>query len=219
MIIYNPHNNKIISERISQAEKLLNQIPAKYCFITGSFLYEENYKDIDIFVVSRTKKKIQINNKKAKITIIDFNDLYSLFYHSISKSCIAKNILPQKILKVTVSDYWQVINEAIPTLLNQKNRFHKSVRFLALYTEYFKNKKILDTFQLNKKIKQFKNYKEILSYIKKNVPGIMNTKTKKSYLKRFFYTQAGYYKDLCDYSAQSFLYNLTHSITRGSNYS
>ena len=215
MIIYNPHNERIINERIGQAEELLNQISSKYCFITGSFLYKENYKDIDIFVVSRTKKKLKIKNKKAKITLLDFNDFYSLFCHSISKSCIAKNILPKKPLKVTVSDFWQVINEAIPTLLNQKDKFHKNVRFLVLYTEYFKTGIVLDTFQLDKKIKQFKNYKEILEYVKKTVPKIMNAKTKKSYLKRFFYTQAGYYKDLCDYSAQNFLYNLTHSITRG----
>lgn len=218
MIIYNPNNKKIISKRISKAEELLNQIPSKYCFITGSFLYKEKYKDIDVFVVSRTQKKLKIKNKKVKITIIDFNDLYSLFYHSISKSCIAKNILPMKSLKVTVSDFWHVINEAIPALLNQKDKFHKNVRFLILYTEYFRTGEVLDTFQLDKKINQFKNYEEVLKYVKENVPIIMNTKTKKSYLRRFFYTQAGYYKDLRDYSAQNFLYDLTHSITRGVTY-
>ena len=38
------------------------------------------------------------------------------------KVCIAKNILPAKQLKVTFSDYWNVINEAIPTLMNEKIR-------------------------------------------------------------------------------------------------
>ena len=214
MIIYNPHKKRIIEKRINIVEELLNQIPAKYCFITGSFLYKEKYKDIDIFVVSRTKKKIKVKNNKVKITIIDFNDLYSLFYHSISKSCISKNILPTKPLKITISDFWHVINEAIPTLLNQKNKFHKNVRFLVLYTEYFKTNKVLDSFELYEKINQFKDYKSILKYIKENVPSLIKTKTKRSYLKRFFYTQAGYYKDLRDYSAQKFLYNLTHSITK-----
>ena len=88
MIIYNPNQEFIITERVKEAERLLDQIPAKYCFITGSYLYKENYKDIDIFVVTRSKKKFKVNNKKAKITILDFNDLHSLFYHSISKSCV-----------------------------------------------------------------------------------------------------------------------------------
>lgn len=214
MIIYNPYNTQIIRERIKVAQALLDELPAKHCFITGSFIYKEKFGDIDIFVVTRSKKEIILSNNKAKITIIDFNDLYSLFYHSISKSCIAKYILPTKPLKVTVSDYWSVVNEVVPTLLNHKNKYHKNVRFLVLYTEYFKTGEILDTVQLDKKINSFKNYKAVLEYIQKYVPAVLNKHRKKSYLKKFFYTQAGYYKDLQNYSAQSFLYNLTHSITR-----
>ena len=215
MIIYNPHNKKLLHERLKETENLLVQIRAKYCFITGSFLYKEKYKDIDVFVVTRTKKKIILKNKKVKITTIDFNDLYSLFYHSISKSCIAKNILPTKPLKVTLSDYWHIINEAIPTLLNEKDKFHKNVRFLVLYTEYFKTCEVLDTFQLNKKINYFKDYSEVMKYVKRELPNIINDYAKPSYIKRFFYTQAGYYKELKEYAAQSFLYELTHEVARG----
>jgi len=54
MIIYNPHNGQFLNERIKKADELFNQIPTKYCFITGSFLYKEKYNDIDIFLISRT---------------------------------------------------------------------------------------------------------------------------------------------------------------------
>ncbi len=215
MIIYNPHDEPLLNKRIQEAEKLLSQIPAKYCFITGSFLYKEKYKDIDVFVVSRSKKEITLKNKKVKITFIDFNDLYSLFYHSVSKSCVAKNFLPHKPIKVTLSDYWHVVNEAIPTLLNEKDTFHKNVRFLILYTEYFKNKEIFDTFQLNEKINSFQDYNKVMEYIKQELPTVISKHAKSSYIKRFFYTQAGYYKELREYTAQSFLYELTHIITRG----
>jgi hypothetical protein len=219
MIIYNPNNETVLKERIEEAEQILNQIPAKYCFITGSYLYKKNYNDIDIFVITRSKKRIRVENKKAKITIIDFNDLHSLFYHSISKSCLAKSVLPKKSIKVTISDYWQVINEAVPTILNQKNKYHKDIRYLVLYTEFFKNSGVLDTFQLEQKIKQFKSYKSILKYIHDYVPNIINKNAKKSYLKKFFYTQAGFYKDIKDqYDAQNILYELTHAITRGVGY-
>jgi len=217
MIIYNPHN-EIIEKRIKLAENLLNQIPTKYCFITGSFLFKEKYKDIDIFVISRSKKQLKLDNKKAKITTIDFNDLHSLFYHSISKSCISKNILPKKDLKVTLADYWNVINEAVPTILNQKNKYHKDIRFLILYTEYFKTGNVLDTVELNNKIQSFRNYNEILTYTLEEVPKIMKKRMKFSYIKRFFYTQAGFYKDSKEFKAQNFLYNLTHQITRGKAY-
>ena len=211
MIIYNPHN-QIMKERISQAEEILDQLPVKHCFITGSFLYKERYQDIDVFVISRTKKKFKIKNKKIKITILDFNDLYSLFYHSISKSCIAKTILPIKSLKVTFADFWQVINEAVPTILNQKNKYQRDIRFLILYTEYFKTGDVFDTFHLNQKISSFRSYSSILEYIETNIPNIVKNKLKKSYLQRFFYTQAGFYKELIHYPAQKFLYNLTHLI-------
>ena len=215
MIIYNPHNEQLLSARIKEAEELLTKVPAKYCFITGSFLYKEKYKDIDLFIVTRSKKEIIIRNKKVKITFIDFNDTYSLFYHSISTSCIAKNFLPAKPLKATLSDYWQVINEAVPSLLNEKDQFHKNVRFLVLYMEYFKTGEILDTFQLNEKINLFKDYNEVMEYVKQESPGIINKYARPSYVKRFFYTQAGHYKELQEYAAQSFLYELTREIARG----
>ena len=214
MIIYNPLDIDLRLQRVNQGEAILAQIPAKYCFITGSFLFKEKYKDIDIFVISRTKKKLECTNKKAKINIIDFNDLHGLFYHSIAKSCIAKNILPKKGLKVTISDYWQVINEAVPLLLNNKDKFNKNVRFLMLYTEYFRNGQVLDTFQLDQIVNSFRNYKEIIDYVKREVPKIISAKTRPSYRKRFFYTQAGFYKSFRDYKAQDLLYGLTHNIAR-----
>jgi len=215
MIIYNPHNELILKERIKDAETILNSISTKHCFITGSFLHKDKYNDIDVFVISRTKKEIKINHKNANVTIIDFNNLYSLFYHSISKSCVSKNLLPTKPLKVTISDYWNVINEAIPTLLNEKNKFHKNIRFLILYTEYFRTKEVLDTFQLSQKVEQFRNCNEIIKYVRENINKIIKENTKPSYAKRFFYTQAGFYKDSKEYEAQNILYALTHEITRG----
>ena len=64
-------------------------------------------------------------------------------------------------------------------------------------------------------IKKFRNYKEVLGYVNKNIPKIMTKNMKKSYIKRFFYTQAGFYKAIREYKAQDFLYKLTHVITRG----
>ena len=215
MIIYNPHNENIIKERIEEAQKILDSIPTRYCFISGSFLFKKDYGDIDIFVISRTKKQIKPVNKKINIIMVDFNDLYSLFYHSVSKSCIAKNILPKKPLKATIADYWNVVNEAIPTIMNEKDKYHKNIRFLILYTEYFKNNSILDTYELTREIEKFKNFKEILEYVKREVPRVINKSIKKSYIKRYFYTQAGHYKDSLEYGSQRYLYELSHSIAKG----
>ncbi len=215
MIIYNPNDENMMKEKIEEAQKILDSIPAKYCFISGSFLFKKSYRDIDVFIISRTKKEIKLINKKINLIMIDFNELYSLFYHSVSKSCIAKNLLPKKPLKVTIADYWDVINEAIPTILNEKNKYHKNIRFLILYTEYFKYNRILDTYELRRKIEKFRNFREILDYAKKEIPLTINSHIKKSYIKRYFYTQAGYYKDSLDYKSQRYLYELSHNIVKG----
>ena len=123
-------------------------------------------------------------------------------------------MLPEKPLKVTVADYWGVINEAIPTILNQKNKFHKDIRFLVLYTEYFKNSIILDTYELRERIMRFRGYKEILEYAMQEVPYAVNQKIHKGYIKRFFYTQAGFYKDMLSYKSQRYLYDLSHDIIK-----
>jgi hypothetical protein len=217
MYVYNPNLVKLSigKDKEKIVLDIFDQIGLANCFITGSFLYKDDYQDIDVFVITRSKKKIKIDIPKVKITVIDFNDLHSLFFHSISKCCISKNVLPNQCLKVTLSDFWGVINEAIPTLINQKDKFHKSVRFLILYTYYFLEGRVLGSFELSCKINGFKDYKEILNFVEENVPVVVNKKIKKSYLKRFFYTQAGFYKDMKSYSSQRFLYNLTHLITRG----
>ena len=212
MIVYNPNNTNIVNERLEKCRDILLSIPIKYCFITGSFLYKKDYKDIDVFVISRTKKEIKTDNPKVNIIKIDFNDLYSLFYHSVSKSCIAKNILPKRQLKITLADYWNIINEAVPSVLNNKKAFYKEIRFVVLYTEYLKKGQIIDSFGLMKKISKFNNYKEFLNYLSENVPEIIAKHIKRSYVKRYFYTYAGSYKDLFEYDSHRYLYDLAHKI-------
>ncbi|MBI5797624.1 hypothetical protein HZA98_01830 [Candidatus Woesearchaeota archaeon] len=216
MFVYNPHHEKILIERLNKAEEILLHFPAKYCFITGSFLYKKKYKDIDVFILSRSKKKYKYD-KIIKITVLDFNQLYSLLYHSLSKACIAKNILPQKDVKVTLANYWSVINDSIPALLNEKKNFTKSIRSLVLYTEYFKTGEVLDSFQLSEKCNSFKSTKEVLKYIQEESPKAIQKNASFAYIKRFFYTQAGVYKEVKEYKAQNILYELTHRITKGNH--
>jgi hypothetical protein len=200
-----------------EAEKILNDLPYRYCFITGSFLFKDNPQDIDVFVITRSKKQINLKNKKIKITRLDFNDLHSLFYHSISKECIAKNILPQKKALVTSTQYWDTINESVPIILNEQNSYLKEARDLVLYTEYFKSNRILSSSELNRMIGSFENYKTVLKYIQTNVKTVIIQKVSKGYIKRFFYTQAGHYKKMLEYPAQSFLYKLSHAVIGATN--
>jgi hypothetical protein len=206
MYIYGPQH--ILPERIKQAEQILNQIKTKQAFISGSFLFKQEYNDIDLFLITRSKKKLSLP-EKVKVNYIDFNDLYSLFYHSITQICVSKNILIHRPLKTTIVHYWNIINETVPEYLNYQNS--KQLRSLILHTEYYKNNHVLNPKELYHKTNLIK---EPLRYIREEVPKIIKSKCKKSYLKRFIYTQAGFYKEH-EYDAQKYLYQLTHLITHG----
>ena len=52
---------EVAEEREKKAEKILNSLPYRYCFIAGSFLFKEKYKDIDVFVITRSKKEVKLN--------------------------------------------------------------------------------------------------------------------------------------------------------------
>lgn len=209
MFVYSPKN--LLPKRIKEAESIISILPTRHALITGSFLFKRSYRDIDVFVISRTQKELTSANKKVKIAVLDFNNLHSLLYHSISKECVSKNALPIKSVKVTLADYWSVINEAVPELLNQKGN-NKVIRSLILYTEYFRTGIILGTSELDAKLEEFKNHKQILNYIRAEVPAILNRLAEFSYLKRFFYTQSGFYITLSEYDAQRFLLNLAHDV-------
>ncbi|MDD9953681.1 MAG: hypothetical protein OXR66_05065 [Candidatus Woesearchaeota archaeon] len=211
MIIYNPHDHGLLSDRVEQAQVFFRELP-KYAFISGSFLYQKKYNDIDMFIITRSTKKFQCEH--ATITLLDFNQLSSLFYHSITKHCVAKTVLPTSPVTVTLASYWDVVNETVPDLLNNKNTFRKTIRSLVLYTEFLRSGKILDTVQLQNAVQTFKTYKDVLQYVLHEVPPIMKKRGKASYLKRFFYAQAATYKSV-EYDAQKFLYDVAHHITRG----
>jgi hypothetical protein len=213
MIIYNPNNIKIMKERLIEAENILNEIPARSVFISGSFLFKKGYEDIDVFVITRSSKKFKTKNKKVKITKIAFNSLHSLFYHSVSKSCVSKNILPTKKLRATISDCWDVVNEAVPAVFNEKN-FKKDIRNLVLYTEYFLNGIVLDSYGLSEKVDEFSSRKQVLFYLANSLPKAILRTVGKDYVKRFFYTQAGVYKETLNYESHKYLYDLSHMIIK-----
>ncbi len=217
IIEYNPNNRRILKGRKKEAERIFNKLPYRYCFISGSFLFKKNYKDIDVFVITRSKKRIKLENKKMNVQIIDFNNLSSLFYHSVKKSCLAKNILPERELKVSVSEYWEIINETMADIKNKKMNFSKEIRALILYTFYLNTNKVMDSFDLIKASNRLNTIKKVEDYIKKNAPTGISKNVNQSYIERFFYTAASQYKDLFEYAGMKDMYNLTHLIIKNGN--
>jgi hypothetical protein len=99
-------------------------------------------------------------------------------------------------------------------IFNEKKTFQKDIRYLVLYTEYLLNGVILDSYSLTKRVDGFKDYRSVLDYIKKNVPAAITKNTCNNYIKRFFYTQSGFYKDTLGYESHKYLYDISHNIIK-----
>jgi len=217
IITYNPQNRKILKGRKEKAEEIFDELPYRYCFISGSFLFSNDYKDIDVFVITRSNKKVHLEDEKINVQVIDFNDLYSLFYHSVKKTCLAKNILPEKDLKTSIKEYWDIVNESLADARNKKKNFSKQIRSLILYTHYLVEDEILDSYDLIRISRKLNTVKKIENYMEENAPKGIARNSKKSYIQRFFYSFASRYKDLLDYKGMEKMYDLTHKIIEYGN--
>jgi hypothetical protein len=210
VIIYNPNETNFIKERIEKAIEILNKLPFKHCFITGSFLYNKKYRDIDIFVITRSNKKVKLP-KKYNLTKLDFNQTNSLFYHSITKSCISKNILIKKRIMTTMSEYWNIIIESVVDSMNEK-KGGKLTRSLILQTKYHNEDIILDSEKLSILSRKINTPSKLIKYVFLKVPKIFRKKCSNSYIKRYFYTYSAYIKKNLDYDSDKIFYKLSKVI-------
>lgn len=187
MFVYSPEN--ILPERLAEAKKILQRVPYKHAFITGSFLYEEEYNDIDVFIISRTKKTFEMEG--CDVHFIDFNQASSLFFHSVTKQCVSKSVIPVKKLRVRVSDYWELLNEILTPVAGDAN-MKKEARMAILYTVYLSQGVVLDSYSL-KKYSFEKN--DLECFLFNHAPSIFQKHMSLSYLKRFFYSRTKYYEE------------------------
>lgn len=187
MFVYSPEN--IIPERVAEAKRILQRIPCKHAFITGSFLYEEEHNDVDVFIISRTKNTFEM--KGCDVHFIDFNQASSLFFHSITKQCVSKSIIPLKKLRVRISDYWELLNEVLTPIAGDID-MAKEARMVILYTVYLSQGKVLDSYSLKKY--SFEQ-EDLESFLFSHAPAIFREHMSPSYLKRFFYSRTKYYEE------------------------
>lgn len=185
MFIYSPEN--ILPERLAEVKKILQRVPYKHAFITGSFLYEEEYNDIDVFIISRTKKTFKIEG--CDVHFIDFNQASSLFFHSVTKQCVSKSIIPVKKLRVRISDYWELLNEILTPVAGDIN-MKKETRMAILYTIYLSQGIVLDSYSL----KKYSFEGDLENFLFSYAPAIFRQHMSPSYLKRFFYSRTKYYE-------------------------
>ncbi len=159
----------IRKDRISKAKSILKTYSRKHkgmkMLVSGSFLYNENYKDIDIFIISKYEKEdyregnIHVNYLPADIE-------KTLFFQSINAISIS-NFRPDSNIEedFDINDMLHLY-EVVILLMIQKDEYLQELRDLIVRLEYASNKVILNSMQLKMitdKIIRSRNPKEVIS--------------------------------------------------------
>ncbi|HIH32489.1 TPA: hypothetical protein HA235_07330 [Candidatus Woesearchaeota archaeon] len=157
----------IIENRIKYAIKILGKLERKHknkkILLTGSFLFNKEYNDIDAFIFTKyTKEDYQSN--KIHVTFLPESTLESLFYNSISQISISNfKHAKKKDFNIALNDILQTYELLINAILNKEDHL-KNLRNFILQTEYASKGIILNPKQLYKiKEKLMHNNLDILS--------------------------------------------------------
>lgn len=156
----------IIQKRIPKAINTLKKIQKKHkkkkILISGSYLFNKNYKDIDVFIFTKYQKK-DYSIGKIHINFMPESALSSLFFASLSKISISNfSYTVKKDFNIQLSTLLQNYELAINHLINKED-CQKELRTLILEQEYISKKIILNPEQLYKIKSKLKSKKLISS--------------------------------------------------------
>ncbi len=141
---------QMIPERIEKAKEILKELGYEKAFISGSFLYKKDYRDADVFII--TKKRNSYHQKDLHLNFITEKILKHPIYISSLRYSVA-NFYPGKITpqwKRPLFDsiilvYEMVINE----ILNRDEE--RTLRELLFMHYFFVKNVILNSYSLYEK--------------------------------------------------------------------
>lgn len=170
--IYLYGKEKIIPARLNLAEKYLKQFSRKFknkhVLISGSFLHNQKYKDIDLFVISKYDKEDYIDGK-FHINYLPSEAYGSLFFASLSKLCLSNQKLTS--LKVTEKVNLDTFISLYQELFNDLDRkfagIRKTMREFLLQTAFLGKSPLPDSAELKQQVKSILSLKHPLEIIKK----------------------------------------------------
>ena len=171
----------IRKDRLKKAISLIKKYSRKHkcmkILLSGSFLYQEKYNDIDIFVISKYNKE-DYRDGAVHINFLPADIEKTLFFKSISSISVA-NFVSDTALdeKFTLADLLHVY-EVVILLIMQKDNYLTELRELVLKAEYISNKVILDSIQLRIIVNKIMKSKNAIKFLNKYIVAkIINSST------------------------------------------
>lgn len=138
-------------DRLNKAITLLKKYSRKHknmkMLISGSFLYNEKYNDIDVFVISKYEKE-DYKDGKIHINYLPANIEKTLFFQSINAISVSNFKSEEKVEEeFNISDILHLY-EVVILLIIQKDDYLQELRDLIVRLEYISNKVVLNSMQL-----------------------------------------------------------------------
>ncbi len=159
--------NKIRSDRLSEAKKLIDGYSRKYekVFISGSFLFSKEFKDIDIFIIRERGYREALYDNKHIIFLTE-KRLCNPVFQSAALVSIANFQIPVKIKKKkpALSELMSTYHEAVIEFLQKEKKPESIIRLIFDYNLFCKNH-LIDGKELNETSKKI-NLNELDSMIK-----------------------------------------------------
>lgn len=170
--IYVSGKEKMIPSRLNLATKYLKRFSRKFkdkhVLISGSFLYNTTYNDIDVFVISKYDKEDYVEGK-FHINYLPETAHHSLFFACLGKLCVSNKQLSsypitEKVnLDTLISLYQELFNDLDRKFVGVK----KNMREFLLQAAYLGKSPLPDSFELKQQVESILRLKHPSEIIKK----------------------------------------------------
>jgi len=141
----------IISDRFVEAIKIIHKLEQKHknkkILLSGSFLFNKEYDDIDVFVFSKYDKE-DYQKGKVHVTFLPESALDSLFFASLSKISVSNfNYASKNDFNLELNGVLQTYELLINAILNKED-YENNLKDYILQTEFISKGVVLNPKQL-----------------------------------------------------------------------
>ncbi len=163
---------KIRDDRVAPAVKYLKYFSRKFknkhIFITGSFLYKEKYKDIDIFVMTKYDQE-DYQEGRFHINYLTAEAYPSLFFRSATRLCLSNRKIDLWEIKemVNIHTFIALYQELFNDFNRKFKGIKKTLREFLLQAAYLSHAPLPASDELQAQIEAIVETKEPANLIKK----------------------------------------------------
>lgn len=164
--------DKMIKTRLEKAREQLKELSRKFknrhIIISGSFLYDEKYHDIDVFIISKYDKD-DCNIGEFHINYLTEDVYDSVFFASIRKLCISNKQIKSQTIKeeIGIESFVYTYQELFGDLDKNFIGIRSTLRDFLLESAFLSKSQIPDSFDIKQKIDIILNAKRPKEIIKK----------------------------------------------------